>query len=70
MELAESDSKNELDWDAIRLGQRTNKNLTEKEKDKDLNLTFVLPETENVAGSEEQQRTAMSSGCFSKSCSK
>ena len=27
VELAESDSKDELDWDAIRLGRRTNKRI-------------------------------------------
>ena len=53
VELAESDSKEELDCDAIWLGRRTNKNLKEKWRDKDLSLTFVSSETESVAGSEE-----------------
>ena len=30
VELAESDSKEELDWDAIRLGRRTNKKFNKK----------------------------------------
>ena len=42
VELAESDSKEELDLDTIRLGRRTNKNLKEKWKGKDLNLTFCF----------------------------
>ena len=40
------------------------KNLKEKEKDKDLNLTFVSPETKRVVRSEEQRRTTRDEECF------
>ena len=36
-------------------GDGRTKNLTKKWKDKDLNLTFVSPETKSVDGSEEQR---------------